>query len=1689
MTDPATADPTQVPAAPAPEQAAPATPAPEQPQAQTQPPPDIANQNTPASPSLGKLEQLRRAGFSEQEVSGYAKDKGSTLLSAGFSQDEVNSYLGMKAPDTAPVRQMVQKNLSEPNVESPPGQEGTEKKEPEAQPTFSQSLDTGMGMPVSKILSGGDAPLSPDMRGHLMDAYAKGHAVDAADFMQSAIPAAAQSVWYQKLWHATEAFSQEFNKTEAENPIDKDTEAFLTKDSPYPTQGSALQRLYGISSYDAAQAVLLAARGGKAILNTFPAAMDGFEAFANTLGQETGHPDLGKNIGMAPQTMMEAFPEFMGGDRPVGASEAAFDARHVGTKLTSIMQAQNDLRKMIGEKLGKEPSAVTQQDISSTIATSFKSKAPTADDFINSSIALLGPQKAKATASTLRDVYKDTGIPPAQVYVDAKVNPTIAADIDAGKVPDVYAPLVEKAEAPSPALAAQQKIDHSNHLPEDFSAFAQDYESTPLGLNQALRDYVLKKGEETGNEHLLVVDKNTGTVLSSHEGNATGVSASGDIFKELKNPNNNFAVHHNHPSGSPLSPPDIATLVHAGNREVTAHGMNGAFSQASLTDEFRDFIKENHVDVFRKLKKLGSDAFSSAANIIRPLVEKGELSKEEANVAVPELVNRALTENGVIHYTTSHSISPSIPDDIVSTVENKINGEIKKTLTGYGFDSEHAHGTISLPDETTVGKLFKASSEQPSSPLGGEPQTGSSGSGEADAGTAAQRPSLNLSPEHQAWQDLLGTPEAMTPSALGKLDKKLESIFADTGDKGLPKASKLSDEEFNALEEYGRRVEAARNGPDAMISDKDVADRISERGSIPFAPELRPEIKEFIDNLKRDVLNFTTPMATGSARAQASAQSFINKIRQGQWNASRLFDYLTEKYTPEELKNMWEAMDAASVHVQRLEANGMTRDAAMADAEKNGIGHFALPEEQKNIITSMSNWAQATWDTAKKAEMVEGEGLPFWTPRMAAVIGEDGKVGSPSPNEGKPSLNPVGKNLRTSSGNLKQRKYLTAEETEAAMQARFGEDSTKLVRDIRSMPIALQRLNQAVAGKTLINDIKEMSSSLGGDTAAEGPKDGYFTMDHPSFQTYRPKLELGEDGKWKTLKDEHGDPIFEKTPIYISKEFEGPLKAVLSTPSSTAYKALMDMKGKAMSMIMFSPMIHNLVEYGRALPAVPGKVWNTKIYFEGNAAKNDPAFMQRMLAHGFDPIGKRFFNQDISSIMEEPDLTPGRSWTAKTLGGLTTDTVGKEAGIKVATAIDKMGDFYHNTLLWDRIADLQAGIAHNIETDMVKNGFHPDAAATAAAHLANRYAGAVPKEAMGPLSTKMANLLMFSRSFTVGNWGVMKDMFYGLPAGPKAQLMKDIGAEGAEEASSFVKRKARAAFMMDIGLKVVGLSIAQDVVDKLKRDKSLGDILHGYVNRFDNLINSHKEDPWELLNLVGDAESVSSTATNEPGKQDRIMLSQDQKTGTASYLRLPTGKVGEEMEGWATSPLEMIRKKQSTFAAPVMDIYKNEDYFGHPIYDKDARGITGAAANLGKAAMHILKAQFPDDLLDSSYKALTGQDRTENLEKGALSFVGLTTSKGYPGGPEAGIIAEATRHHEAEISKSIPKIKDAVEGGDTDKARDIMTDLGMTPRQQSALIKHYKNPQAHVNAHTLKTFERIATPDEKDLLEAQQPPQ
>ena len=104
----------------------------------------------------GQLDQLRAAGFSDDEVSQYASTKSQTLSAAGFNQQEIGDYLGVPVDKTgqgdAALRSFFKSNIQN-HVDSNKGPDGT------AKPLdFTQALEAGMQMSVAGLATRGKMP-------------------------------------------------------------------------------------------------------------------------------------------------------------------------------------------------------------------------------------------------------------------------------------------------------------------------------------------------------------------------------------------------------------------------------------------------------------------------------------------------------------------------------------------------------------------------------------------------------------------------------------------------------------------------------------------------------------------------------------------------------------------------------------------------------------------------------------------------------------------------------------------------------------------------------------------------------------------------------------------------------------------------------------------------------------------------------------------------------------------------------------------------------------------------------------------------------------------------------------------------------------------------------------------------------------------------------------------------------------------------------------------------------------------------------------------------------------------------------------------------------------------------------------------------------------------------------------------
>jgi hypothetical protein len=591
-----------------------------------------------------------------------------------------------------------------------------------------------------------------------------------------------------------------------------------------------------------------------------------------------------------------------------------------------------------------------------------------------------------------------------------------------------------------------------------------------------------------------------------------------------------------------------------------------------------------------------------------------------------------------------------------------------------------------------------------------------------------------------------------------------------------------------------------------------------------------------------------------------------------------------------------------------------------------------------------------------------------------------------------------------------------------------------------------------------------------------------------------------------------------RIPLYVHKAWEGPLKSILKPPTGgavdSAYEGLMAVKTIAVESIMNSPLIHMQVVLGRALPVMPGRVLTGKAFVDGYRARNDKTMefrdVKEFLRAGGAPISKFGNRQDITGAMTGPVTDPmAQKWSqapiTKAIGGLVSK-VSPEAGKATAGALWKAADVWHNKLLWNRIGDLQMGMYMHARDTFLKQGLPPQAAQIVAAHMANRYVGSIPNEAMSYNARRIMNLTEFSRQFTMGNLGAMKDALNGMPVHLRAAIEDELGAGWAKTAAGLARRKTWGTLARDFALMYAGWATLQDYYKhKLNENApegipgavaglAQGDTarahaaMSGYERRAAALMEKLHTHPLQALNPFGRFQELLPTSENEPGKQDRILIGYN-RDGSAQYYRFALGKVTEDMAGWLTHAHDMMAKKESTLVRPLLEsITNNQGFKGSdkPVWDEkavDENGIPlGIAKIAGQIAWHFMKAQTPVQQIQGAANLAEGKGKLSFDDMDAMKTIGplfgFQFSKGFPGGPAVGEVQGYRKEHLGAVNEVSSDLREALHDGNMVEARRLMDQAHMTVAERRMFVRLSRNPG--LSKGSLKQFMQTATPEEQE---------
>jgi hypothetical protein len=821
------------------------------------------------------------------------------------------------------------------------------------------------------------------------------------------------------------------------------------------------------------------------------------------------------------------------------------------------------------------------------------------------------------------------------------------------------------------------------------------------------------------------------------------------------------------------------------------------------------------------------------------------------------------------------------------------------------------------------------------------------------------------------------------------------------------------------------------------------------------------------------------PMRQGSAEAQRTAFKFANALRGIQYRYGVIDAQIKKQFTPEDRSAMGRALDAQSVFESSLrDVPAEDHAAARVAFDAGRTGLSGLNEKQRATVDVLDKLSRQTWQRLVDRKLVTpgAEGLEYYMPRQFVMMeglgarritrednllagvkreGERDETPNQTGGGGMTAMHPMGSNLNDR-GPMK-REHLTPEESLAAAKIKFG-DNVALVTDVRSLVDALQRQERAIAGRDLIDAIKRVGVESGTDLVQEGvkPERGFFTLDHPSMWT------VGATG----ATDPQGKPIYGRMPLHIAEEFRGPLDAVLNSKNPDWYKAIMKVKGSSMGLIMFSPFMHLGVEIGRSLPLFHGNpVAMARSMARASRLKEDRAFMTQAVADGVAPIGGNFGQLEATSVMDQANGVDNKWRITRALGHA---REGAERGLSKVIGENAANIVMepHHRLLWGQVLNLQMGIYNDMRAKFIGKGFPEKSAGVMAAHLANRYAGALPPEHLSRLANMGANLALFSRSFTLGNLGVMKDMFNGAPSHIQAALASELTPAQMKSASGVLRRKAMSSFALDIAL-FYGLN-------------GIAQAGFRYGNNLANGLPNPAQDAWQdYISHMGVPQF-----SNEPGKTDRVFTGLDEK-GRGTYARTPLGKVGEEFLGWMPfvgHPGQMVLNKLNPLLRAAWEVTQGKDTLDRKIYNPDPHGIAEQMEKARAIGFHFVKAMGPADFVEQVYDSVTGQPKGDKSVAWARIVGPLTgaasISQGNPEGPAAGVQRSVMDRKAYAKAQAVPDAKRLVNAGKIEEARTLLEEKLGDAREAQMTLRPMLNPVKR-QVTLSNRFARTASDDDK----------
>lgn len=193
-------------------------------------------------------------------------------------------------------------------------------------------------------------------------------------------------------------------------------------------------------------------------------------------------------------------------------------------------------------------------------------------------------------------------------------------------------------------------------------------------LASQLREIVVRRGKETGVEHLVGVDPDRNVVMvGSGTVSNSGWSTEADAM--VLDPANRIVIHHNHPSSRSLSITDVAMLASPGLESVHAHGHDGSSYRARLSGPARAHLSSMEPNRGKMLLRGVVTVLDRALyEHHNPLIRSKE-DAETASAGHAHVINTILHQAGIIEYGTA-GVSAASTEHLTSTPADLIEREV-----------------------------------------------------------------------------------------------------------------------------------------------------------------------------------------------------------------------------------------------------------------------------------------------------------------------------------------------------------------------------------------------------------------------------------------------------------------------------------------------------------------------------------------------------------------------------------------------------------------------------------------------------------------------------------------------------------------------------------------------------------------------------------------------------------------------------------------------------------------------------------------------------------------------------------------------------------------------------------------------------------------------------------------------------